>query len=69
MMWRRFDRRDMAAGTDDLDQELEGRAGLPGRGWPGQPRSGQAAAAHRSEVTELLISPAEQVPVQQGGAQ
>jgi hypothetical protein len=62
---------DPAAGTDDLDQELEGLAGLAGRAAPGEPRrtAGQVAAGHRGEVAKLLISPAEQVPVQQGGAQ
>lgn len=34
-----------------------------------RPPAGQVAAGHRGEVAELLISPGEQVAVQQGSAQ
>jgi hypothetical protein len=65
---RRFRHGDPAIGADDLDQELEGLTGLAGLAALGESRraAGQVAAGHGGEVAELLIAPAEQVPVQQG---
>jgi hypothetical protein len=52
---------DPAVGAEDLDQELEGLAGLARLAGPGEPRrpGGQVPASYRGEVAELLISPAE----------
>ena len=63
---------DLAAGADDLDQELDRQPGLPFRA-AGQARmaarAGQPVAGQHREAAELLVGPADQVAAQQGGAQ